>query len=182
MNYPNASQGLKLVFYGQIVMIIGLVLWLVPLVGSLLIIVGGILDIVGLSKAAEYNSGYQTALILVIVNIVVSVVSKFAGDGVVGTLVSIVSTVVSLGVTYYVVTTTCELLRLVGATDIEAKGKTVWNINLACAVLGVVIDVLMLVPILNILAAVGAVIVVIVCLVGYVLYLMFLYKAYPALA
>jgi hypothetical protein len=182
MKYPNASQGLKLVFYGQIVMIIGMVLWLVPLVGSLLIIVGGVLDIMGLSKASEYNSGYQTALILSIVNIVVSVVSRFAGDGVLGTLLSIVSTVVGLGVIYYVVTATCELLHTVGAEDIEAKGKTVWNINLVCAVLGVVMDVLMLVPILNILAAVGAVIVLIVALVGYVLYLMFLYKAYPVLA
>jgi hypothetical protein len=182
MNYPNASQGLKLVFYGEIVMIIGLLLVWVPLVGSLIIIVGGILDIVGLNKAMADDNGYQTALILSVVNIVVSAVSNFAGDGVVGSLMSLVSTVVSLGVTYYVVTTTCNLLHSVGAADIEAKGKTVWTINLVCAVVSVVLDVLMLVPIIQILAAVGAFIVAIVTLVGYVLYLLFLNKAYPALA
>jgi hypothetical protein len=101
---------------------------------------------------------------------------------VVGSLVSLVSTVVSLGVTYYVVNTTCNLLHSVGAADIEAKGKTVWTINLVCAVVNVVLDVLILVPIIQILAAVCAFIMAIVALVGYVLYLMFLYKSYPALA
>jgi hypothetical protein len=182
VNYPNASQGLKLVFYGEIVMIIGLLLIWVPLVGSLIIIVGGVLDIVGLYKAMPDDNGYQTALTLSIVIVVVNVISNFAGDGALGTILSILSTVANLGVTYYVVNTTCNLLHSVGAADIEAKGKTVWTINLVCAVVNVVLDVLILVPIIQILAAVCAFIMAIVALVGYVLYLLFLNKAYPALA
>ena len=41
--YPNAANGLKLMFMGQILAIVGVLLIWVPLVGSLIVIAGGVL-------------------------------------------------------------------------------------------------------------------------------------------
>lgn len=182
MNYPNAANGLKLVFYAEILAVIGGILMILPTVGSVFLLVSGLLALVGLNRAGADEEGYRTAFMLSIVSVVVSAVSMFTrADSFMGSLVSIVSGIVSLIIIYFVCTTTSKLLRTVGREALYQRGHTVWTINLACTVLGVVLSMLMFIPILNVLAAFAGVIVGIVKLVGYVLYLMFLYGSYKAL-
>lgn len=179
--YPNAAEGLKLMFYGEIVAIIGAFLGIIPLLGGLLALAGGVVSLVGLNKAGADDEGYRTAFMLTIINIIVSLVSSFAGDGVFGTLVGIVSSVLSLAVIYFVCITTANLLHSVGASELERKGNTVWTINLVCTIVSVAVMLLAYIPIVNILAAVVGVISALVALVGYIMYLMFLNGSYKVL-
>ncbi len=176
-SYPMASDGLKLMFYGEIVTIIGSVLSLVPIVGVILRILGPVLAAYGLFKAAGDDEGYRTAFYLTIAQVVVNLISAFFKSGIVKSLLSIVSTIIGLAIVYYVCTTTANLLHAVGQEQQSAKGRTVWLIYLICALVSVVVQILAIIPILNILAAAIGIIMLIVQLVGYILYLIFLYKS-----
>lgn len=179
--YPNAAGGLTLMFYGQIVTIIGMFLAWVPLIGALTALAGGVLYLVGLYKAGPDDEGYRTAFMVSIVSIVVNVVSSFVGEGFMATLTSIVSSVLSLAVIYFVCVTTSNLLHSVDQEALSDRGLTVWKINLVCTVVTVAVALLAYVPLLNILAAIAAVLILIVELVGYIMYLMFLNSSSKAL-
>ena len=180
MKYPNASGGLKLMCTGEILTIIGAVLTII-LIGPIISLIGSIVALVGLYRARQDDEGYGTAFTLSIVNIVLGLVGMFFPEGFGASLISIISSIIALAIMYYVCTTTSNLLHSVGEETIAARGQTVWNINIVCTIVSVVLSILAYVPLLNVLAAFGAVVVVIVELVGYILYLMFLYGSYNAL-
>lgn len=173
MKDMTVSKALKWIFIAEILCILAFI----PLVGAVLALIGFILNLVALYGASKLEQGYHTALILTVVGIVLSVLGLFA-KGVFGSIVSIVSTVVSLGVLYFVITTTCKLLEAQGANDVAAKGAKVWKINLICAIAAVVLMLLAFVPVL---AAILAVVIAIVEIVAGILYLIFLYKSYNTL-
>lgn len=175
MKDMTVSKALKWIFIAEILSILAVI----PLVGTILAIIGFVLNLVALHGASKLENGYHTAFTLSIVGIVVSVISLFAGSGVFGTIVSIVSSVVSLGILYFVITTSCGLLNGKGAADVAKKGETVWKINLVCTIVSVVLSLL---SFISVLAAILSVIVAIVEIVGYILYLIFLWHAQKALA
>ncbi len=180
--YPNASEGLKLLFYAQILIIVGTLLSLVPIVGSLIVLTGGILDLVGLHRAGQDDEGYRTAFMLSIASIVVNLLNGFAdSESFLASLLSVVSSLVSLGIIYFVCITTSNLLHSVGKEALSQRGITVWKINLVCTAVGVALTLLIFIPVLNILAAIGAIAVAIAEIVGYVLYMMFLSNSYKTL-
>ena len=180
--YPKAADGLKLMFYGEILTIIGAFLTLI-LIGPVIILVGYILTLVGLSRARADDEGYNTAFMLSIVNIVLGILGMFiSSDSVMGSLLNIISTIVSLAIIYFVCITTGNLLRSKGEDALAQRGQTVWMINLVCTIVSVALTVLLFIPILGaVLAVVGLLAVAIAELVGYILYLMFLYSSYHAL-
>ena len=179
MKYPNASGGLKLMFTGEILTIVGVVLTVI-LIGPILMLIGGIMSLVGLYRARQDDEGYNTAFILSIVNIVLDFAGVFF-EGIGASLISIISSIISLAIMYYVCTTTSNLLHSVGEETVAARGRTVWNINIVCTIVSVLLSILAYVPLLSVLTTIGAVIIVIAELVGYILYLMFLRGSYKAL-
>ena len=60
--YPNAAAGLRLMFIGQILTIVGALLIWVPIVGPLIGIAGTALELVGIYKAGEDDENYRGAL------------------------------------------------------------------------------------------------------------------------
>lgn len=173
MKDMTVSKALKWVFIAGILSLLSFI----PLVGVILALIGFILNLVALHGASKLESGYHTAFVLTIVGVVVSVLALFS-KGIFESIVSIVGTVVSLGILYFVITTTCKLLEAKGANDIAEKGVKVWKINLICTIAAVVLMLLAFVPVL---ASVLAVVVAIVEIVATILYLIFLYKSYNAL-
>ena len=104
--YPKAAEGLKLMFYGELLAIIGILLTII-LIGPIIALVGEILVLVGLYRARMDDEGYGTAFMLSIVNIVLSIVGLFVpSDGLLGSLLSIISTIISLAIIYFVCSTT----------------------------------------------------------------------------
>jgi hypothetical protein len=180
--YPNAAQGLKLLFIGEIVAIVGAILSLVPVLGPILIVVSEVLMLLGLYKASTDDEGYRTAFIISVANLIVGVINIFV-SGVFSSILTIGSTILGLMVVYYVITTTGNLGHSLGNEELASKGKTVWILYLICAIASVVITLISLIPLLGTLVGgVLAVIVAIVQIVAYILYLIFLYKSSTALA
>lgn len=172
MKDMRISKALNWLFIAQILCILAVI----PLVGGILAIVAFVLNLLALNGAGKLDEGYKTAFMLSIVGIVVAIVGAFAGSGVFGSIVSIISTVVSLGILYYVIMTTNKHL---GNSDVAAKGLTVWKLNLICIAASVVLTLLaLIIPVLAFLA----VIVAIVEIVAGIMYIVYLYKASKALA
>ena len=179
--YPNAAQGLKMMFWAEIAAIACVVLMVVPLVNILAMIAAlaaSIISMVGLYKAGSDDEGYKTAFILTIVNLVLELLNGV--EGFFGGLISIASAVVGLAIVYYVCTTTARLLTAVGSAEVAEKSN-VWKLYMVCTVVEVACVLVSWVPVLNVLAAIAAVISAIVMLVAEVLYMIFLYKSYQAL-
>lgn len=179
--YPNAAEGLRLMFIAQIVIIVGTVLMLVPVVGIIVGLVGGIVNLLGLYKAQADDNGYQMAFYVSIAVVVVGVLRGIAGEGVLSMLLNIASIFLSLAVVYYVCITTSNLLHSIGEETLADKGVTVWRIYLAVGIVSIVCSVLLFVPVLNVLAMAVSVVAAIAQLVGYILYLIFLNGSSKAL-
>lgn len=165
MKDMTVSKALKWIF-------IAAILLMIPIAN----IVGFILNLLALYGAGKIEKGYNTAFTLSVVGIVVSVLSAFSGNGVFAILLGIVSMIVSLGVLYFVITTTNGLLK---DGELVAKGEKMWMINLVCTIVSVVLTVLGFLPVL---ASLVSVMVLIVEIVATILYLIYLYKSSKALA
>ena len=179
-----ASKGLKKMFIAQIGGTVCIVLAVIPLIGivaAIAALVFSILSIVGLYEAGKNVDGCKTAFMITIANLVLSMVSNFAGAGILGSILSIAGLVLQFLVVYFVCTSVAETLRKTGSEEVAKNGDLVWKINLVCYLANIVISILALIPILNVLALVGSVILVIAQLVAAILYLIFLYKSSVAL-
>ena len=174
MRYPNAASGLRLMFIGQILMIVGVLLAWVPLVGALLIIAAPIVELVGVYKAGDDDENYRGALVFVALVLVVNFVSGFLGEGLLDSLLDVVSEVLGLMVVFSVCNTTSNLLHSIGQEELSQRGGTVIKIYTACTAISIVCGVLGIIPIINIAAALVNGISGLVMVVGYVMYLLFL--------
>ena len=179
--YPNAAEGLRLMFIGQIVVIVGRLLSWVPLVGPLIVAAGTVAGLLGIYKAGADDENYRSALVFQAVNLVVGVISGFLEGGFLYSLLSIVSAVLGLLVVYAVCNTTSNLLHSVGNEPLAERGQTVIKLYMACTAVSVVCQVLGIVPILNIIAGLVAAVAALVQVVGYVMYLVFLSGSSKAL-
>lgn len=174
MRYPNAASGLRLMFLGQILMIVGVLLAWVPLVGALLIIAAPVVELVGVYKAGDDDENYRGALVFVALVLMVNFISGFKGEGFLGSILDMASEVLSLLVVFSVCNTTSNLLHSIGQEELVRRGGTVIKIYTACTAISIVCGVLGIIPIINIAAALVNGISSLVMVVGYVMYLLFL--------
>lgn len=174
MRYPNAASGLRLMFLGQILMIVGVLLAWVPLVGALLIIAAPVVELLGVYKAGDDDESYRGALVFVALVLMVNFISGFKGEGFLGSILDMASEVLSLLVVFSVCNTTSNLLHSIGQEDLSQRGGTVIKIYTACTAISIVCGVLGIIPIINIAAALVNGISSLVMVVGYVMYLLFL--------
>lgn len=174
MRYPNAANGLRLMFLSQILMIVGVLLAWVPLVGALLIIAAPVVELVGVYKAGDDDENYRGALVFVALVLMVNFISGFKGEGFLGSILDMASEILSLLVVFSVCNTTSNLLHSIGQEELSQRGGTVIKIYTACTVISIVCRVLGIIPIINIAAALVAGVSGLVMVVGYVMYLLFL--------
>ncbi len=174
MRYPNAASGLRLMFLGQILMIVGVLLAWVPFVGALLIIAAPVAELVGVYKAGDDDENYRGALVFVALVLMVNFISGFKGEGFLGSILDMASEILSLLVVFSVCNTTSNLLHSIGQEALSQRGTTVIKIYTACTAVSIVCQVLGIIPIINIAAALVAGISGLVMVVGYVMYLLFL--------
>lgn len=183
--YQNAGPGLKKMFIAEVGAIICTVLMLIPIVNIIAAIgalVFMIISLVGLNAAGQDIEGCKKAFMFTIVNLLVSVLSSFLGSiAVIGTILTIAQSILSLLVTYYVCTSVSEVMNTIGHADVAQQGNLVWKINLVCYAVDIVLTVLALIPVLNVLAGIAGYVIGIVSLVAGILYMIFLNKSYKAL-
>lgn len=174
MRYPNAAQGMRLMFIGQILVIAGVLLFWVPLVGFLMVLAAPVLEIIGIYKAGEDDENYRGVLVFVALGLAANLISGLVGDGFLDFLLGAVSEILSLLMVYGVCSTTSNLLHSIGREDLSQRGTSVIKIYAACTVISIVCQALGFIPIINIAAALVLAVSSIVQLVGYVMYLLFL--------
>lgn len=175
-----AGKGLQYVFWGVIAILAGTVLAFVPLVGLVLLVAGMVCEIYGYLTAAKSDTGYMNAVFCLGGNVVVTILGGIVGPGLLGSLLDVVSGILSLAVVYFMCQTTGRLLEE-GYPDLAFRAAMLWKLYLACTVVGVVCAVLGVIPLIGFLAGILGWVVSLVKLVAEVLYLIFLYQAQKAL-
>lgn len=183
-----AGNGLKLMFIGTILGMLSFI----PALGGILAIAGWVISLVGLAKTTGAAPGYKTAMIMLVIQIVISIIAGvmaaaalggvFLGSGAVAvggfagvTLLSVGSQILAFLQTYFVCTATSGLLREIGEESVAVKGDMVWKLNALCYLVAIVV--LILAGLVASLAAGLDVVNVIVSLVADVLFVVFLYQS-----
>ncbi len=180
MQYTNAGPGLKKMFIAQVGSVICSVLLFIPLINLLAavgVLVFLIISLIGLNQAGKDIGGCQTAFQFTIAQLVLSVISNFTGNGIIGTLVSVACSVMGFLVTYFVCSSVAEVLRMRSHDDIASRGDLVWKINLVCYAVEIIVSVLAHIPLLNILTGPANFILPVVSLIAGILFITFLYRS-----
>ena len=172
---PNAARGLKWMFIAEILSLISVPLVFIA-IGGLTALAATVLNLVGLYTATHDDAGYFPALYAAVADLVLGVIGNALGEGVLRSLLSVISTVLGLFIVYQVITTTLNLLNGRNGT-LALRGGYVIKIYVVCTLVVIVCMVLSIIPIVDILAIVVSLVAAIAMVVGYVFYLMFLYGA-----
>lgn len=177
-NQQAVGKGLFLIFVGAIVSLFTGI----PILGVIAAIVGIAISIYGLYKLSGYHPSYKNAFTVQIASIVVVVLEAiFYRSSVLGTILSLVSTVLGFLSVYFICMGTSSMLNGI-STELMNRGQLIWKLYLLCTIILLVCKLLSLIPIINILAALIAAVTAIVQVVAGILYLIFIYKSYKALS
>ncbi len=181
MRYPNAANGLRLMFIGQILMIVGVLLVWVPFVGALLLIAAPFVELLGIYRAGDDDDNYRAALGFAVVAVVINLIVGFLSEGFLSSILDVAAEVVGLLMMFSVCNTTSNLLHSIGQEALSRRGGTVIKIYAACTAVSIVCSVLGIIPIINIAAGLVSAVAGIVQIIGYVMYLLFLHDSSRAL-
>lgn len=176
--YNIAGRGLKRMFTGEVVALIGLVVLLIPafgITGLVAVLVGGIMAIVGLWGAREAHENYRRAFVMLVAGGVLTILGAIAGDGGAGTLFDVLDSIAGMFQVYFVCNATSELLRELGHEDEARSGDLVWKANAGCYAALIAVTVLALFA--QTLALVLTIITGLVGIAIGVIYVVFLYKS-----
>lgn len=172
-----AGKGLFYVFVGQIVSLFTFI----PFLGGFVGLAALVISIYGFYTMAKADNDYNTAFIVTIVNLVITLIHMFAfKSGAMNLLVTVANTLLSFLVVYYVCTATAALLQGVDDGLVNRAGL-IWKMYLVCTVILIVCQILSYIPIINILAGIAAFLTAIVQLVASILYLIFLWSSQKTL-
>lgn len=175
-SHATASQGLMLVFIGQIVSLFTFI----PVLGVFAALGGLIVSVIGFYTLSQVNEGYKNAFMLTIVNLVISVLKVFFKTGIFSTMLGLIGSILGLLVVYLLCNTTAELLK--GTDDgLVDRAGLIWKLYALCTIVSIVCSLLSYIPLINILAALFTFVIAIVQIVASVLYMIFLWKSQNAL-
>ena len=179
-SYANAGKGMKLLFLSQIGAIISAVFAVIPFIGVIGVIgalVFGVMGVYGLYVAGQDVEGCKLAMMLTIVNVVVSLLGGFFWKS----FFSIVSQILSLAIVFLVCKSIGEALSNIGDSKIAAFGATTSKLYIVCYAIAIVLTIIGLIPLIGIVAKIISVPVAIVELVASIMYIMFCYRSYNSL-
>ena len=201
MRFPNAARGVKQLYIAQMLSILAAIVAIVTsgmitagsegteglLVGlglgsGVLALVAFVLNLLGLNAARKDDGFFQTAFVITLIGIVVSLFgAAVQGNALVNGLCNAASNVCNALITYFVVKGIISLAEQLGKENMTARGKRL---------LGLVITTWIVVIVLQIIgaffsnndtmAAIGAILALIAALaaiVAFILYLSYLSKA-----
>lgn len=130
--YRAASNGLNNMYIGQILMIISAVLCVIPIIsiiGLILVIIGYVMNIRGINAAAKVDDGYDKALSMIIIGIILAVIQIFlAKGGFMYLLMNTAEDVLNYVSMYFILNTSSRMLSNIGRNDLAQMGRQVWKI------------------------------------------------------
>ena len=174
-------NGLRKLYYAEIIAIVSLlctILALIPVLGLLILlgvlvamIAGLVLSIMGLVKLGDLHSNYIVALVLSVINGILSLFDD-------STVISLLSAILSLVAIWLLIKTTNGFLEEIGRTDVMEKGRGALTCNIAVTAISVLCTLASIVA--AGLAVILLVVALIVSLVGLVFYVSYLKQASEA--
>ena len=176
-NYPVVGQGLKKLFFAEILSVVASLLSSSGLLSMVAGLAGLTLSLLALNTLAPLHPNYKNALGYTIATIIIRVLDAFLSkyDYIRGIL-SVVSAVLSLLIVYAICTATAYFLAEKGETALASKAD-VWKLYAVLSVIFVVCILFLFIPILNVLAIISVVLAAVVMIVAGILYMVFLYQA-----
>ena len=151
-----------------------------------LAIIAFILKLVGVNKASKDEQAFKIAFYFIFIGIIASVVSGiFSTNTTVTNIVAVISDVVSLGVTIYIIQGIKNLAEKLGDDNMVKKGDNLFKVILAIYVLIIIAQIINLIFGGTAALVVSAVVIIaagILDIVQYILYLSYLSKAKKMLA
>ena len=176
-NTKKISEGLHLIYTGNMIAIVSLLgillVFLMPLLALVIAFVallGGIVSLVGLAKLRNEHTDYMSALVACVLGIVFGLLAN--NESTFGSLMDLANSICSLLRIYFVIRGTNSFLRDRGCLTEMSMGDKAWRWQLISIVVSVaaVVLALVLLPLAFILVIVNLV-VSIVALVFYLSYL-----------
>ena len=168
----EVSNGLHLIYLGNVVAIIAalcmLLAILVPLLAVLIIfavLIGGIISLVGLARLRDLHGDYMIALIATVVGIACGLLAN--NETFFGNLMNFVQSVCNLAQVYFVVRGTNSFLTERGFYAQVMMGDRAWKWQLIC----IAVSVAALLAIITVILLPLSVILALVALVFYLTYL-----------
>lgn len=159
MEYELAGKGLHTMYLGEIVTLVSVVLALIAFAIPVMAIVvlvgilaGGVMVLIGLGKASSAHKGYNTAFVLALVGIVLSILKSFGDGGAITSAIDLIDNIVSCIQTYYICKASGELLESKGEYELAQKAEQIWKIVAVCEGVDIVCRLIGWIPVLNILA------------------------------
>lgn len=180
-NTRKISEGLHLMYVGNIIAIVSLLCillaFLIPLLAlviALVALLGGIVSLVGLAKLRNEHADYMSALVACVLGIVFGLLSN--NESTFGSLMDLANSICSLLQAYFVIRGTNSFLRERGCLTEVSMGDKAWRWQLISAVASVAVAVLAAVtffvtPALSVVLVLGILVVSIIALVFYLSYL-----------
>lgn len=168
----NADGGAVLSFGGAALFATG---------AGVLMIIAFIMQIVGISNAAKDEVSFKTAMICLIVGIVASLIgSIFSGSSVIYSITDLVSKLMSLFVTIFIISGIIKLADKLNDGAVSAKGSNLLKLITVIYALSLVANLIVLILggyAASVVAGVIALVAVILSIVKYVLFLSYLNQA-----
>ncbi len=186
-NYVKAGSALRIMFVGQMVVIIAGVLSLrngMGIIPSAVTLMGNGLVFYGVFSARTAHVGYRYALYAQAVSLLCNLIGSLLPEGhtTVLTVLSVIITIANPVALYFICSTSAKFLEHHGGEDALAdRGNLVWKIAVACFVADLACVAMGWTQMLDMFIAVAQVVILVARLVAYVLLVMFYYSASNAL-
>lgn len=180
-NTRKISEGLNLMYVGNIIAIAATLCTLLALLAPFLaiitgiaVLVGGVVSLVGLAKLRNEHTDYMSALVACVLGIVFGLLSN--NKSAFGSLMDMANSICCLLQAYFVIRGTNSFLRDRGCLTEVSMGDKAWRWQLISAVASVAVAVaaavtLFAAPGLSIVLVLGILVVSIIALVFYLSYL-----------
>lgn len=151
------------------------------LAAAVILIIAFIMQIIGVNRAAIDEPAFKTALYLIIAGIVISLLSSFFGNNAtVQAIFSIISDVIQLAITIFIIQGIRNLAVKLNNPDMDAKGNNIFKIICAVYILIFIARIITLIfngTASKTIAGVFTIIAAVLTILQYVFYLLYLRKA-----
>ncbi|MEG0272322.1 MAG: hypothetical protein RR514_03370 [Christensenella sp.] len=151
------------------------------IVSVILILISRVTEIIGLVKLSKINTGYKTALILILSSLVLSGVGYLLLNGAIAKAAMQVLNLLFVASVYFIISATVEFLRDHGNDELVAKGLSVRKLYVGCNVAAVAAGLLALLPALTLVAGIASLVMSVLQFVAIFKYIGFLGHSITAL-
>lgn len=169
MDTEKVKSGIGLLFWGNIVALFTFI----PLLGLAALVVGTVMEIMGIWKLKDQEENYNTAFLLLIAGFVVGLFAQ--GDGMFGTVMSWIQSLVSCATTY-LICTGCSNCVAFFSRETADYCISVRSWYVICMVISLAVSIVSVIPLIGILAVPAAIVVVILQIIASIRYLIMLWK------